>query len=163
MVYFRTDLQLVAVFNYLRQALPQYKTATDSPFVQLSSSVAPLTEKTINDRDDISLYVTTSKMLLGVSVPGISVVCFLRPMNMLHYILQGGGRGGRKSGRTDGLREKVVVYVLWNNSDIANNVQGESVSRMVGWGGVGWGGVLVWFGLGCLECRSFLLQHCSCV
>ena len=120
---FRTDTQLLAVFNFLRESLPQYKTAVDSPFVQLSSSVAPLTEKIINERQDISLYISTSKMLMGVSVPGISVVIFLRPMNMLHYILQGGGRGGRKSGRSDGLRQKVIVYVLWNKSDIANNVQ----------------------------------------
>ena len=122
--YFRMDLQLLSVFNFLREALPEYKTASDSPFVQLSSSVAPLTEKTINEREDIKLFITTSKMLMGVSVPEIAVIIFLRPFNMLHYILQGGGRGGRRTGSNDGLRQKVIVYILWNKSDVANNVQG---------------------------------------
>ena len=125
--YFRMDLQLLAVFNFLREALPEYKTASDSPFVQLSSSVSPLTEKTINDREDIKLFITTSKMLMGVSVPEIAVIIFLRPLNMLHYILQGGGRGGRRTGSNDGLRQKVIVYILWNKSDVANNVQGMKV------------------------------------
>ena len=123
-------MQLLAVFNFLREALPDYKTASESPFVQLSSSDAPLTEKTINERQDISLFISTSKMLMGVSVPGISVIIFLRPLNMLHYILQGGGRGGRRTGCNDGLRQKVVVYILWNKSDIANNVQGMTCSAL---------------------------------
>ena len=114
---FRTDTQLLAVFNFLREALPEFRTAAEAPFVQLSSSVGPLTEKIINERQDISLYISTSKMLMGVSVPGISVVIFLRPLDMLHYILQGGGRGGRRSGTSDGLRQKVIVCVLWNRSD----------------------------------------------
>ena len=118
---------MLAVFNFLRQALPNYKTAAESPYVQLSSSVAPLTEKTINGRSDISLFITTSKMLLGVDVPDISVVIFLRPLNMLHYIIQGGGRGGRKTGISNGLRKRVIVYILWNKSDIASNVQGEII------------------------------------
>ena len=70
------------------------------------------------------LFITTSKMLMGVSVPEIAVIIFLRPFNMLHYILQGGGRGGRRTGSNDGLRQKVIVYILWNKSDVANNVQG---------------------------------------
>ena len=121
---FRTDAHLLAVFNMLREALPQYKTAADAPFVQISSSVAPLTEKTINERQDTSLYIATSKLLMGVSVPEITVVIFCRPLDMIHYILQGGGRGGRRSGTSNGLRQRVIVYILWNKSDIANNVQG---------------------------------------
>ena len=66
----------------------------------------------------------SSKILMGVSIPGITIIIFMRPLNRLHYILQGGGRGGRRSGNSNGLRERVIVYILWNRSDIANNVQG---------------------------------------
>ena len=118
------------MFNFVREALPGYKTASVSPFVQVSSSVAPLTEKTINERQDITLFISTSKMLMGVSVPDISVVIFLRPLNMIHYILQGGGRGGRRTGQDHGMRQKVIVYVLWNKSDIANNVQGKILLKI---------------------------------
>ena len=60
-------------------------------------------------------------------MPGISVVIFLRPLNMLHYIIQGGGRGGRRTGSSNGLRQRVIVYILWNKADIASNVQGEII------------------------------------
>ena len=61
---------------------------------------------------------------MGVDVPGISVIIFLRPLNMVHYLVQGGGRGGRRTGTTSGVRQKVIVYVLWNKSDLASNVEG---------------------------------------
>ena len=69
-------------------------------------------------------------MLMGVDIPGISVVIFLRPLNMLHYVLQGAGRGGRKLGDWSGLRGKVISYILWNSSDIAGNVQGNKKVRV---------------------------------
>ena len=122
---FRTDLDIIVVFNYLREALPWFKDVADSPFVQVTSSVGPLTEKRIQGRSDISLYLTTSKMLLGVDIPGIFMIIFLRPLNMLHYVAQGAGRGGRRLGDNSGLRQKVVAYLLWNNSDISANVRGE--------------------------------------
>ena len=62
---------------------------------------------------------------MGVDISDISVVMFLRPLNMLHYVLQGAGRGGRKLSDNSGMRQKVVTYILWNNSDIANNVPGK--------------------------------------
>ena len=57
-------------------------------------------------------------------------MCFLlkpslRVMNMLHYVLQGAGRGGRKN--PSGKRNRVVVYILYNASDIATNVPGLSM------------------------------------
>ena len=66
-------------------------------------------------------------MLMGVDIPGISVVIFLRPLNMLHYLLQGAGRGGRKLGNNSGVRGKVITYLLWNSSDIAGNVKGKRI------------------------------------
>ena len=104
--------------------MPWFKNVSDSPFVQVTSSVAPITEAKIQERQDIKLYVSTTKMLMGVNVPDISVVIFLRPLNMLHYVAQGAGRGGRRSGDNSGLRNRVVTYLLWNNSDISANVKG---------------------------------------
>ena len=123
---FRSDTQVIEIFNYLREALPWFKSVADSPFVQVSSSIAPITEAKILERDDISLYISTTKMLMGVNVPGISVVIFLRPLNMMHYVLQGAGRGGRRTGDSSGMRSKVVAYLLWNNSDISSNVKGKT-------------------------------------
>ena len=126
----RSDNQVIEIFNYLREALPWFKNASDAPFVQVSSSLAPITEAKIQERKDIGLYISTTKMLMGVNVPGISLVIFLRPLNMLHYIAQGAGRGGRRIGDNSGLRNKVVAYLLWNNSDISANVKGRHTSSM---------------------------------
>ena len=89
-----------------------------------SSSVGPITQSRIDQRTDIMLYISTSKMLMGIDIPGISVVIFLRPLNMLHYVVQGAGRGGRKLGDNSGVRGKVIAYILSNNSDVAGNVKG---------------------------------------
>ena len=123
---YRTDTQVVEVFNYLREALPSYRNVVDAPFVMQSSSIGPITEKKIQEREDISLFITTTKMLMGVDISGISIVIFLRPLNMVHYVVQGAGRGGRRLGDNSGLRAKVVCYLLWNNSDIASNVKGNT-------------------------------------
>ena len=92
-----------------------------------SSSVGPITQSRIDQRTDIMLYISTSKMLMGIDIPGISVVIFLRPLNMLHYVVQGAGRGGRKLGDNSGVRGKVIAYILSNNSDVAGNVKGNIV------------------------------------
>ena len=116
---------MIEIFNFLKEALPFYDTAIDCPFVMQSSSVGPITQAFIDQRTDISLYISTSKMLMGINISNISVVIFLRPLNMLHMLVQGAGRGGRKQGDNSGLRNKVVAYLLWNNSDISNNVKGK--------------------------------------
>ena len=70
------------------------------------------------------MFLATSKMLMGVDIEQISVIVFVRVLNQMHYLLQGAGRGGRKS--LSGKRNKVVVYILYNSSDVANNVPGLS-------------------------------------
>ena len=118
--------------------MPWFKDVGEAPFVQVTSSVGPITESMIEKRNDISLYISTTKMLMGVDIPGIAIVIFLRPLNMVHYIAQGAGRGGRRLGDNSGMRQRVVAYLLWNNSDIGNNVKGEqrlisfSFSRKLG-------------------------------
>ena len=115
---------MIEIFNFLNEALPSYESAADCPFVMQSSSVAPITQACIDERNDIILYISTTKMLMGIDISGISVVIFVRPLNMLHYIMQGAGRGGRKLGDGSGLRQRVITYILWNNSDVSTNVKG---------------------------------------
>ena len=98
------------------------------PFVMNHSGLGPITSKNIIDRkNDITLFLSTSKMLMGIDIESIDVVVFVRVLSMLHYILQGAGRGGRRSTQFPGKRRKVIVYILYNSSDIAANVPGLSV------------------------------------
>ena len=98
------------------------------PFVMNHSGLGPITSKNIIDRkNDITLFLSTSKMLMGIDIESIDVVVFVRVLSMLHYILQGAGRGGRRSTKFPGKRRKVIVYILYNSSDIAANVPGLSV------------------------------------
>ena len=53
----------------------------------------------------------------------------IRPLNHCHYVLQAAGRGGRNMG--NGMRKKVVFYLLYNNSDIGANVPGLSEEMRV--------------------------------
>ena len=71
------------------------------------------------------MNIIFSKMLMGVDIEEVSVIVFVRPMNMLHYVVQGAGRGGRRN--PTGKRNRVLVYILYNASDIAENVPGMSV------------------------------------
>ena len=57
-------------------------------------------------------------MLLGIDLPDIDIVIFLRPYNQLAALVQGGGRGGRKLG--NGMRRRVQVYQLFNPQDFTS-------------------------------------------
>ena len=82
------------------------------------SSLLPPTEKIISERSsEISLYLSSQKMLLGVNISNIDIVIFLRPYNHPAAIIQGGGRGGRK--QEDGKRRRVQVYQLFNTQDFS--------------------------------------------
>ena len=60
--------------------------------------LGPMTSQNIIDRkNDITLFLSTSKMLMGIDIENIDVIVFVRVLSMLHYILQGAGRGGRRS------------------------------------------------------------------
>ena len=37
----------------------------------------------------LSLYLSTSKMLMGIDIEQISVIIFVRVLNMIHYVVQG--------------------------------------------------------------------------
>ena len=57
-------------------------------------------------------------MLLGIDLAEIDMVIFLRPYNQVAALVQGGGRGGRKT--ADGKRRRVQVYQFYNNQDFTS-------------------------------------------
>ena len=102
-----------------------YKDCRNSPFVMNHSSLLPPTEKVLAERSsEISLYLSSNKMLLGIDLPRIDIVIFLRPFNQLAALIQGGGRGGRRMG--NGLRRTVQVYQLFNSQDFTSQNRGMS-------------------------------------
>ena len=95
------------------------------PWVMNHSGIGPITAECIRQRkNEISLYLSTSVMLMGLDLTDIDIVGMVRPFNMCHYLVQAAGRGGRNMG--NGLRRKVLFYCLFNNNDIADNVPGIS-------------------------------------
>ena len=90
LILFRTERHMLDVFEYVREQLPWFKDMNSIPYVMNHGGLGPATSKNIISRkNEISLFLATSKMLLGIDIEGISVIIFVRPMNMMHYILQG--------------------------------------------------------------------------
>ena len=97
----------------------KYKDCRDCPFVMNHSSLLPPTQKVLDKRaGEISLYLSSNKMLLGIDLPDIDIVIFLRPYNQVAALVQGGGRGGRR--QANGKRRQVQVYQLWNSQDFSS-------------------------------------------
>jgi superfamily II DNA/RNA helicase len=125
-LFFRTENQLILLLNYLRQTLG-LSNAASAPFVSLVSSTPQVTEMVINRRKgSISLYLTTQKMLLGLNIPGLQICIFVKPMNMLHSIIQGAGRTGRPLPGMPDVRTRSLVYILANGGDLGAQVKGMS-------------------------------------
>ena len=115
------------LYDELCDMLPEHAADPNTcPFVMNHSSVGPITaDKLRKRRASISLYLSTSVMLLGLDLEDIDIVGMVRPFNHCHDILQAAGRGGRKLGDL-GMRRKVVFYMLYNKSDISSAVPGMS-------------------------------------
>ena len=97
----------------------RYSDCRDSPFVMNHSSLLPPTEKVLARRaSEISLYLTSNKMLLGIDLADIDVIIFLRPYNQPAALVQGGGRGGRRM--ESGKRRRVQVYQFFNSQDFTS-------------------------------------------
>ena len=125
-IFFRTENQLILLMNYLRQTL-NISNAFSAPFVSLVASTPQVTEMVINNRKgSISLYLTTQKMLLGLNIPNLSICIFVKPMNMLHSLLQGAGRTGRPLPGIPAARPRSLVYLLANGGDVGAQVKGMS-------------------------------------
>ena len=123
-IFFRTEMQLIATFEYLLEMLPEFDGDNKSiPFVMCHGALGKATDENIVKRkNEIKLFLSTSKMLMGVDLLDIQIVIFVRPMNQLQHILQGAGRAGRR--KVDGSRKRVLVYLLFNSQDLGGNVPG---------------------------------------
>ena len=89
LMLFRTDRQMLDVLEYVQEELPDFENET-SPYVMNHGGLGPVTTNNIIARkNEISLYLSTSKMLMGIDIEQISVIIFVRCLNMMHYVLQG--------------------------------------------------------------------------
>ena len=119
-IFCRGNGLLGSIYSHLMNLTEhKFKDCRDVPFVMNHSSLLPPTEKVIADRaSEISLYLSSNKMLLGIDLPDIDIVVFLRPYNQVAALVQGGGRGGRR--QANGKRRQVQVYQLWNSQDFSS-------------------------------------------
>ena len=107
-------VRLMELTNY------KYKDCRDSPFVLNHASLLPPTEMVLARRaSEISLYLSSNKMLLGIDLDRVDVVIFLHPYNQPAALIQGGGRGGRRN--DSNMRRRVQVYQLYNAQDLASS------------------------------------------
>ena len=122
----RNEDDICDLYDGLCEKLPDLASQPlKCPFVMNHSGVGPITAESIrNRRSEINLYITTSVMLLGLDFSDIDIIGMIRPLNHCHYLVQAAGRGGRNMG--NGLRRKVVFFLLYNRSDISSNVPGLS-------------------------------------
>ena len=123
---FRKEDDIADVYDELCERLPkQSENPLTCPFVMNHSNIGPITSESYRQRrGEISLYLSTSVMLLGLDFSDVDIIGMVRPFNMLHYVVQAAGRGGRNMG--NGNRRRVLFYLLWNKNDIGNNVPGLS-------------------------------------
>lgn len=120
-IFCRGNSVLGAIYCRLMELTEyKYKDCRDAPFVMNHASLLPPTERVLASRSsEISLYLSSNKMLLGIDLAEIDVVIFLRPYNQPAALVQGGGRGGRRM--ANGKRRRVQVYQLYNSQDFSSS------------------------------------------
>ena len=111
-MFCKKEDDLADLNDFLCDALPDLASDPSScPWVVNFSGVGPATAQSIRDRKgEISLYLTTPVMLMGINCPDIQVVIMVRPFSQLHCMVQACGRGGRKM--VEAGRKKVVFILL---------------------------------------------------
>ena len=119
---FKNEDDLVDVNDFLCELLPEMaEDPSCCPWVMNHSSVGAATAESIRNRSgNISLYLSTAVMLMGINCSNIDLIVMVRPFSMMHAMVQASGRGGRKM--LEEFRRKVVFYLLFNNSDISTNI-----------------------------------------
>ena len=130
-IIFCRGLRIMAAIHSHLSTVTGYCNDRDAPFVMFHSDLTPATEKVIIDRlDEYDLLFASTRGLLGINFKMIDVVIFLQPFDESAFLLQGGGRGGRK--QLDGLRRCVQVYQLWNPEDLTrqNKTMTEEMRRV---------------------------------
>ena len=122
-ILFKKEDDIADVNDALCEMLPEYAEDPETcPWCVNHSSVGPATAQSIRSRSgEISLYLSTSVMLMGIDCHNIDIVVMVKPFSMIHSLVQACGRGGRKM--MDKFRRRVVFILLFNNSDIAANVE----------------------------------------
>ena len=96
-VFFRDSVALGLTNSYFIRETGE-RTYDTSPFAMNHSSLSTTDEMMINSKqDDIHLYLSTNRMLLGVDIPGVRHVIMVRPPNLQHAIVQVGSRVNAKS------------------------------------------------------------------
>ena len=112
--FFKREEDIADINDFLCDVLPEHGSDPSScPWVVNFSGVGPATAKSIRERgEEISLYLTTSVMLMGINLANVQVIGMVRPFSMVHSLVQACGRGGRKT--EDVGRQKVVFYLLFN-------------------------------------------------
>ena len=113
--------EMMAISNYLTGKLKSTLNARNEmfPFVTNHSNVGEITADNIRFKSktgSISLYISTSVMLLGIDIQELDIAILLRPFHQLHAFNQAGGRVGRRIGAR--LARKGAVFCLWNNTDL---------------------------------------------
>ena len=118
-IFCRGNGVLGSIYSHLMKLTQNhFKDCRDAPFVMNHSSLLPPTEKVLQERAaEISLYLSSNKMLLGIDIPDIDIIIFLRPYNQPSALVQGGGRGGRR--QENGMRRRVQVYQFFNSQDFS--------------------------------------------
>ena len=131
-IFCRGNGLLGSIYSHLMNMTEhKFKDCRDAPFVMNHSSLLPPTEKVIADRaSEISLYLSSNKMLLGIDIPKIDIIIFLKPYNQVAALVQGGGRGGRRM--ENGMRRRTVVYQFYNSQDLScqNKSMSEDMKRI---------------------------------
>lgn len=122
LIIFKQEDDLADINDYLCELLPEFADSPSTcPWVVNHSSIGEATAASIRNRSgEISLYLSTAVMLMGIDCKEIDVVVMVRPFSMLHSMVQACGRGGRKM--MDKFRRRVIFYLLFNNSDIGANI-----------------------------------------
>ena len=131
-IFCRGNGVLGAIYSHLMaRTKGKFRDCRDAPFVMNHSCLLPPTEKVLTERaSEISLYLSSNKMLLGIDLARVDMVIFLRPYNQLAALLQGGGRGGRRM--ENGMRRTVQVYQFYNSQDftIQNKLMSPDMKRI---------------------------------
>ena len=99
--FFKREEDIADVNDFLCDVLPDESADPSTcPWVVNFSGVGPATARSIRERgDEISLYLTTSVMLMGIDLTSIQVIGMVRPFSMIHSLV---GTGMWQRGEEDG-------------------------------------------------------------
>ena len=129
-IYMKNNVAMGALYSLLQKLSGQYDPST-ADFVMCHSSLLPPDDRMLERRrDEITLYLASNRMLLGMDVKKVGLAIFAQPFDMPAALLQGGGRLSRRT--CFGYRTSGQVYQLWNSSDLtlANKEMSEDMRRL---------------------------------